>query len=97
MAVIPAPAECRRRSSNDPPGETTVDSFYSVSAKQRLCQHAAPLKINTLGNLPHPVCTMAVQNALICLINERSMKQKPGIININYIAFSGLHEWHALC
>jgi len=25
------------------------------------------------------------------------MKQKPGTININYIAFSGLHEWHALC
>jgi hypothetical protein len=40
---------------------------------------------------------MAVQNTLICLINERSMKQKPGTININYIAFSGLHEWHALC
>jgi len=71
VAVIPAPAEYRRRSSNDPPGETTVDSFYSVSAKQRLCQHAVPLKINTLGNLPHPVCTMAVQNALFCPITDQ--------------------------
>jgi len=97
VAVIPAPAECRRRSSNDPPGGTTVDSFYSVSAKQRLCQLAAPLKINTLMNLPHPACTMAVQNALICLINEQSVNQKSGTNKLKYMTISGLHEWHALC
>jgi hypothetical protein len=97
VAVIPAPAECRRRSSNDPPGGTTVDSFYSVSAKQRLCQLAVRHKINMLGNLPHPACTMAVQNPPFCLINDQSMNQKPGIIKLKYMTFRGLHEWHALC
>ena len=86
-----------RRSSNDPPGETTVDSFYSFSVKQSLCQLTVLPKINKLSNLAHHVCTTAVQKATICLINDQLMNQNTCTYKIKYLTFSWLHEWHALC
>ncbi|MBB3307083.1 MULTISPECIES: hypothetical protein [unclassified Enterobacter] len=86
-----------RRSSNDPPGETTVDSFYSFSVKQSLCQLTELSKINKLSHLAHHACTTAVQKWAPCIINDQRMTQNLNTFQIKLNIFIVLHEWHALC
>ncbi|MDY0927130.1 hypothetical protein SOM41_12290 [Enterobacter sp. CFBP8995] len=86
-----------RRSSNDPPGETTVDSFYSFSVKQSLCQLTVLRKINKLSHLAHHACTTAVQKWATCIINDQRMTQNLNTFQIKLNIFIVLHEWHALC
>lgn len=86
-----------RRSSNDPPGETTVDSFYSFSVKQSLCHLTVLPKINKLSHLAHHACTTAVQNWAPCIINDQWMMQNLITFQIKTNNFIVLNTWHAHC
>ncbi len=80
-----------RRSSNDPPGETTVDSFYSFSVKQSLCQLTVLRKINKLSHLAHHTCTTEVQKWAPCIINDQRMTQNLITFQIKLNIFIVLH------
>jgi hypothetical protein len=70
-AVISTPALRNRRSSNDPPGKTAVDSFYSLLAKQSVCQPDAVPEINELNESSRVTCTTVVQKEDVCIINAQ--------------------------